>query len=166
MKKSTVKVLFMALGMFVLSACSEDLANDGGVDDPNRIPDDATHFEKLETLATKIESPTKNLGDVQLGSPHSFKIKVTNKKPDVPMRITIQDYRNFASYVDMNVEAPCTNNGLIFTQPASSSCEITFNLVLDNSDNEGSPFILYIRDRNDTSVELDNLAVVVYYNLK
>ena len=168
MKKSIVKILFMALGMFVLSACAEDLANDGGVDDPNKIPDNATHFEKLETLAVKIESLTKNLGDQQLGSPHSFKIKVTNKREDLPMNILIQDYRNLVSFVDMNIEAPCSQNASagFITQPPLSSCEVTFNLVLDNSDNEGSPFILYIRDRNDTSAGLDNLKVVLYYNLK
>ena len=157
MKKSTVKVLFMALGMFVLSACSEDLANDGGGAGNGGVVAD-----KLETDLIKIDVRGSNdVGDVRDKWIYELQYTITNKS-DKPMSLLRKEIKN-EGVVSIFGRGDCirdnTQPGEVFTQPAKSSCVMTWDLILTNTV-EGSPFKVIYEDGNKKE-----LVVSLSYNI-
>ena len=151
MKKSTVKVLFMTLGMFVVAACSDGADESGG-------EVDGAVVEKLETNLLKIVVDTpKDLETVTVGQQEEVMFSITNKSTeDMSLRIT--GYRN-RELTEFNITGSCKLNTSTsrFTQGPGETCTIGKDLVMAVTA-KGSPFAIYLKDRAG-----DTMAVVIKY---
>ncbi len=150
------KLLVLALGMFVFTACSDDSSGGGA----------GGIVENLETSLVRLEVPVKNLGDVAIGSTHQFKFTVTNKSETEPMELYTVNVQSaeLAETIDYGtcsiVREPNSPVMLYVTQDPGASCIYTFSLNIIVTD-EGSPYVLYMEDKNK-----DKLTVVLPYTIK
>ncbi len=146
------KLLVLALGMFVFTACSDDSSGGaGGI------------VENLETDLIKITRVTQNLGAVGNGSEHNIPFTITNKSNSETILEITGGTAIVVGTIDYGKACIRGHEPPTITIPANGSCSSVLDVAIDSSNKyQASPLTMSYKDANQ-----DNIGIILaYYTVK